>query len=447
MRTVLPLLLGTAILLLAAGGCAGVAPGYEQSARDDLNKTAAAYRPESALPPAVLAPGATSEDYLRFALLHHPEVEAAYARWRAAVASIAPARALPDPKLTFQADIASALTSLMPGLMFDFMSPGKREAMGREAAAGADVAHTRFIAAAQDVARQVRSAWIELAYTEAARRLHGQAAREVSAAIELANAGLATGRGADTVARQIERENELAEHHAHHAMLGDRLQAARTEFKAALGLAPTDPDPPWPNFDLAVEPLPDESELWARIAARNADLAVMRAAVDQTVAGVTVARKAGTPDFSLGAMVDLKANPLMWRPTASVDLPVWRRKIAGQIDAARAREDAANADLAAARLELAARFARALYAVRQADQMLAYVDGTALPNLDRLIAANGADFSSGRGDAGDLVATSTRRILLQLDRLELLRDRADAVTELLFLAADTAPAEITALTP
>jgi outer membrane protein TolC len=40
-------------------------------------------------------------NFIRFAVLNNPKVEAAYEDWNASVAAIAPARALPDPQLTF----------------------------------------------------------------------------------------------------------------------------------------------------------------------------------------------------------------------------------------------------------------------------------------------------------------------------------------------------------
>ncbi|MFI5357749.1 MAG: TolC family protein, partial [Opitutales bacterium] len=380
--------------------------------------------------------------YLSFALLNHPAVEAAYAEWRASVAAIEPAAALPDPQLTFQADIAETLTSLMPGLMFDLTSAGKRTAQGRAAAAGAEVARRNFNLAAQTVARQLRETWIELAYVAAARQLHAAATISVGDTGALAAAAQATGRPGGNLGDLIELQGDLAEHHADHAALGDRLQAARLAFKAALGLAPADHDPPWPDFPLSVEPLPDDQTVWWRILERNPDLAALRALVDQSVAAVAVAESAATPDFGLGAMVDFKASPLLVRPVANLSLPIWRTRLDHQVAAARAQHDAALAQVDLNALDLAARVARALYTVHQADRMLAYIDHTARPNLDRLIATRSADYESGAGDLAALTTVATRRILLRLARLDLLRERADAVTELRFLSADAAPADL-----
>ena len=58
-----------------------------------------------------------------------------------------PTRALPDPQFTFEADIADTLMTFMPGLMFDFMTRGKRSAMGREMIASSNVAYRVYVTA------------------------------------------------------------------------------------------------------------------------------------------------------------------------------------------------------------------------------------------------------------------------------------------------------------
>ena len=420
-------------------GCNTAPKDYEQAARDHLDQVAYKYEANEQPDPTTLAAQPTPEDYLRFALLNHPQVAAAHAQWRARIAAINPARSLPDPKLTFQADIAKTVMSVMPGIMFDFMSTGKRDAMGRETAAGADVAQSQFEAATHQVATQVRKAWIELAYVEASQELHAETANSIDQSLAFAAADYATAKRGIGLGQQIELQNERAEHHVHHAILGDRLQAAQIAFKSALGLSPTDRDPPWPEFSITADTLPPDEILWQRIEQRNPELVTLRAMVEQSVAAVAVTEKAGTPDFSLGAMVDLKASPLMVRPTASLSLPIWRNRIADQIAGANAQRDASTAIVASAELDLAAQLARSLYDIHRIDRTLRYLDQTALPNLDRMAAAAAADYASGMGNGVAITEVLTRRNLLLISQTDLLRDRADAVTDLLFLSADNTP--------
>ncbi|MDQ5979289.1 MAG: outer membrane protein heavy metal efflux system, partial [Verrucomicrobiota bacterium] len=143
--------------------------------------------------------------------------------------------------------------------------------------------------------------------------------------------------------------------------------------------------------------------------------------------------------FTLGLMTDVKADPLMFRPTASVSLPVWREKIAATIAAAEARRDAAAARVSADQLTMAAELARMLYMVRESDRMLAYIDNTALPNLTRMSALAEAGYQSGAGEAGMITDARHMATLMRLERLAALRERETAVTDLLLMTADAAP--------
>src|ERR1019366_8341997 len=107
---------------------------------------------------------------------------------------------------------------------------------------------------------------------------------------------------------------------------------------------------PPPPPALTATSVPSADELWHRAAAPNPHLEKMRAMVEMTVASVDVARQTGRPNFAIGAMVDLKASPLMVRPTAAISLPIWREKIAATIAAAEARRDAAAARVNAEQL-------------------------------------------------------------------------------------------------
>ena len=77
-------------------------------------------------------------------MLNNPRVEAEYYAWAASVERITGARSLPDPRITFEADITDTVMSLMPGLMIDLPGPGKLRAAGDVVAAESRVAYFRF---------------------------------------------------------------------------------------------------------------------------------------------------------------------------------------------------------------------------------------------------------------------------------------------------------------
>lgn len=429
-----------AALLSAVPGCTLAPSTAEKQAQTEVAQLGASIRPTGVKParPEMRADSPLA-DYVRFAVLNHPRVEAAYHDWRATVSAIAPTRALPDPQFTFEADIADTLMTFMPGLMFDFMAPAKRAAMGQEAVGANRVAYRTYAGEVLTVAASVRKAWLELAYVDEALRLRESSLHALDLATAVAGADYTTGRGMGTLEIQVRLANDVAKVRSELAALGYRRDAARTRFKSTLGLAPTAADPAWPQATLAPTALPSEDELWRRAQAANAELGRMRAMVEMALAGIDVARQGATPDFSLGAMADFKASPLMVRPTATVTLPIWREKIAANIAAAEARRDAAVARVSTEQLNLAAELAQMLYMVRESDRMIAYIEQAALPNYERIIATLEAGYQSGMNGPGMIPETRIMALAMRLERAAALRDRENAVTDLLLLTADVAP--------
>ncbi len=426
---------------LSLAGCVA-ASREESAARAQVRQTGAALRPNGHQPELpVLTADSPLSDYLRFALLNHPQVEAAYDDWRGAVLAIAPARALPDPKLTFQADIASTVTSLMPGFMFDLMSTGRRAAMGREATVASELARRRYVTAVLTTAAEVKKSWLDLAALEASRSLKQQMLDVAEEAIRFSHAEHATMHAMGSLDQLAQQLNDAGRLRLEVANLDDQRTAFRARFKAALGLAREAADPPWPApASLVATPLPDDDAFWAAARTANPQLGEMRAMVEMAVAEAAVEEKARTPDLAAGLMADLKMNPVLWRPLAEVTLPIWRQKIADAVAAARARHDAAAARLQAEEIMTAAELARMTYMVREADRMLAYLDGTAIPNLRQSLASLSAAYATGMTNFAMIPGTQGMILAMQVERIAVLRDREKTLADLSLLVAGEAPA-------
>src|SRR5208337_4884061 len=111
---------------LLASGCRGIATKAEKDARQAAQVVSVNYRPHGQKPALpILANDSGLSNYLAFAMLNQPKVEAAYYDWAASVERITQARSLPDPQFTFQMDIQNIVTSIMPGLMGTLPWPEK----------------------------------------------------------------------------------------------------------------------------------------------------------------------------------------------------------------------------------------------------------------------------------------------------------------------------------
>lgn len=427
----------TTLAVAAIAGCRSTPPDYEKEPRGAVSSVADTLTPDDgASKSPVLTETSPISEYMRFALLRHPYVKAAFQEWRASVEVITPAHALPDPRLTFEADVTNALMTFMPGLMFDFMGPGKRDAMGREAAAGSGVLYRAYATTLLTTAGEVRKAWVDLSYAGEVVALRREAVVLSEQSSTVAETEYTTGAGMVSLEKQTALLSQTALLKAELATDEDRLVAARARFKAALGLRREESDPPWPAAAFPSPPPINEEALWRQLIEANPRLASMRAMVDMTIASVEVADKAGIPDYSLGVMTDLKASPIMVRPTASMTLPVWRDKIDAILASAKARQLAAEARVDAEQVALAAELAQTLFMVREAERMSDYLDRTALPNATRAIASSEAGYQSGMGGFSMLAGLRTMELGLRMERVAARRQREAALADLSQLVAD-----------
>ena len=188
--------------LAAMVGCRTVPTPAERVERERLENVGRDFLPESRPVLPALDADSAPADYLRWAILNQPSVTAAYFEWAAAVSRIPAARTPPDPRLTFQADIQSVVTSLMPGLMFDFPGPGKLAAGAEVASAESEMKYHAFTRAALQAAFEVKKACWELRTLDARLELNRQMAGLLA---ELKGAGAIAQGGGEAVAVVIER--------------------------------------------------------------------------------------------------------------------------------------------------------------------------------------------------------------------------------------------------
>ncbi len=283
-------LLWAAVAVALFAGCRGVPTAGEKSARHDVAAVADGLhfnQTNSALP--VLTQDSSISNFIEFALLNSPKVAAAFYDWSGSVENITVARSLPDPKLTFQAYIQDTLTSLMPGLMQDLPGPGKLTAAARVAEAESRAKYVAFESAVLQTAFDVKSGSYNLQSLDEQLRVHHQMHALLFQLATLARSENEVGKG--TLLDVYRAEMELDQHHTDIANLADSRGPLLAQFKAALGLTPTQPEPPVPT-KLETTPLDlNEGNLLATAFARNPRLKAMEADVHLAEASVAQAAK------------------------------------------------------------------------------------------------------------------------------------------------------------
>ncbi len=429
----------TLILGLALVGCTGFPVAEEQAAQAQQQQVERKYRPagqRKALSELGTAPALA--DLLRFAMLNQPQVEAAYYDWAASVQRITVERSLPDPKLSFEADIADIVMALIPGLMIELPGPGKLGAAARVASAESEASYFAFASSVLQAAFSLKRAYYQLYFLDARLAVSRETLALVGDLEALARVRNAVGAVTlqDVLRAQIEQERLAIEI----ANLEDSRQPLSAQLAAALGLEPGSAAPALPA-QLESTPLDVTPEqLFATALESNPRLAAMEAELRRAEAVLQLAYKLRVPDFGLGLEADAKASPVVIMPQVSISLPIWRDKIAAAIAAARADRRAAEARLSAEQIQLAVDFAENLFAYRESTRNLELLRERLLPKASQSLDVARAGYGSGRAGFLDLIEAERTLLDFQLGEVEALTQRELALSGLSLLIAGVAPA-------
>lgn len=437
---------GIALATIVMTGCKGIPTQGERKARKDLESVGESFRPQNQRPVLpTLTTNASLSNFLHFAVLNQPQVEAAYYDWAASVRRITVERSLPDPRLTFQSDIADTVMSLMPGLMMDFPGPGKLKAAANVATAESDTRYFLFESAVLQTAFALKKSYYQLYFLDAKVSVNRQTLALVTDLEKLARTQNEVGKVTlqDVLRAQIEQDRLTTEI----ANLDDSRNPLLAQFKAALGLAGEQPNPPVPaQFEST--PLDMSSDqLFASALARNPRLKAMEAEVRRADASLRLAYKSRVPDFNVGVEVDAKASPVFVTPQLGVTLPIWRDKIAAEIAGAQAGQRAAKARLSAEQITLAVEFAEKTFMFRENSRNLALLQERLLPKARQSVEVARAAYLSGQLDFLNLIDAQRTLLSFQLSEVEARTQRELALAELSLLILGQPPANAPVLNP
>lgn len=436
-------LLELGLIALAGGtlflaGCTGTPIQGEREARRQMQTESEAYRPLGFKPDLPeLGTNSNLADYLKFALLNQPRVEAAYFDWAASVERITVQRSLPDPQLTFQMDIQDVVTSIMPGLMMNFPGAGKLRAAGAVAAADSQGKYFAFKTASLESAYEVKRAYYRLHFLDEKIRVERETMDLLGELEKLARGQNEVGKVTlqDVLRAQIEQDRIQTEL----ANLEDSRQPLLAEFKAALGLRADQAAPPLPKRFESTSLEVTSDKLLKTALERNTRLQGMEADLRSAEAAIQQAYKARMPDASLGVMADVKMNPVLYRPWGTVTLPIWRDKLAAQVAEAQANKRAGEARLTAEQINLAVNFAERAFVFRQATRNLELLQNQLLPKQLQSLEVARSGYVAGQIDFFNLTDAEQTMLRFSLDEVEARTQRELALVELSLIVEGMPP--------
>jgi len=422
-----------------ASGCAGIPAPGEREARLEAGAVAAAYRPidrEKALPD--LTPDSSLSEFIRYAMLHQPSVEAAYLDWLASVESITVARSLPDPRLMFETDITRIVQTSMPGLIMDFPVLAKLSALGQAASADSQRRYFAFEMAVLRAANIVRRTYYQLHLLDEKIRIEGESLKLAADLEAIARRQNEVGKVTtqDVLRAQIEQDrlrNEIAN-------LEDSRAPLRAAFRAALGVRPTAPDPPFPARFEFTPAEKDIDQILKAAMSHNPELKALEAEVRRGEALIRAARRDRWPNVSVGVEADALAVPTMVRPQFAISLPIWRDKIAAQIAAAQATKGASDARLSAEQIRLAAELAEKSFTIRQSARNLALARDIVGPKARQSLEVARASYLADKSDFLNLVDSWRTVLDIEIEAIEARTEREIALADISLLLAGLPPA-------
>jgi outer membrane protein TolC len=438
---------GSILLLLLAlaapflPGCKGIPTKSEKEARNQATKVARDYRPDGHKPVLpVLTPESSLTNFLTYAMLNHPKVEAAWYDWLASIERITQARSFPDPQLTFQMDVQNVVTSIMPGLMGAFPWPDKLRVGANVASAESQSKYFVFQSAVLDSALAVKRVSWQLHFLDERIRVNRETSKLLNGLEEIARSQNEVGKVTlqDVLRAQIEQDrvnNEIAN-------LEDVRHSLLAQLKAALGMRPENPDPPTLSR-LDTTPLDLTSDdILASALSQNNRLKSIEADVRAAETSIALARQSRFPDFSLGFMADVKMNPTLYRfpgNPGSMSFPIWRDKIAAQIAEAQANKRSAEARLSAEQIALAADFAERSYRYREATRNFELLEKQLLPKARQSLEVARSGYLGGQIDFFNLTDAERTLLAFELDRIEAANQREIVLTELSLIIQGMSP--------
>ncbi|MBN1866886.1 TolC family protein [Candidatus Sumerlaeota bacterium] len=411
-----------AVLLLSACASVQERQAVERLRKLETSRRFAGDRPD-AFPLPDLSQAHALKDYLTYAALNNPALEASFNLWKAALERLPQARALPDPRFTYAYYIKEVETRVGPqkqriGIAQTFPWLGKLDATRDVALEESNVAWQQFEMARLRLRRDVKNAYFEHYYIHRAIRTAEENVQLLAYLETVSRARYATGGTAqsDVIKAQVERsrlEDRLAS-------LRDLVDPARARFNAALGREAAEPVHVPERIEAPNLALEDEAIL-ARAEEENPELRILEYRTAREEAAVRVAEWKYFPEPTLGLeyidthrssmpmVEDNGKDPII--ATISFNVPIWWGKYRAAVREAEARRDAARRDRADRHNTLVADLKMGLFNFRDAQRRLSLYRDTLVPMADQSLVVTRQAYETGKVPFSDLI--DAQRILIE----------------------------------
>ncbi len=381
-------------------------------------------------------------DYLAYAALNNPGLEAAFNRWRAALDRVPQVKSLPDPRFNYKYFIEEVETRVGPqqqsfGISQLFPWFGKPGLRGGVAGQAANAARQRYEAAKRKLFLEVKDAYYEYYYLAKSIAVTKENVSLIKHLESVAQSRYkaAAGTHPDVIRAQV----EMGKLEDRYRTLLDLQQPIVARLNAALN-RPVESDIPSPteiqfdHVDVA------DRELLARLVTENPELKALDFEITQNKKSIELAKKDYFPDFTFGLnLIDTDDSPV-GNPSGngkdpviasvSINIPLWREKYAAGVREARSRYFAARGQRRQKANSLSSQLKMVLYSFRDAERKIDLYRDALLPKARESLKVTESGFRAAKGSFTDLI--DAQRILLEfaLSYERALADRSQSLAKL-----------------
>jgi cobalt-zinc-cadmium efflux system outer membrane protein len=390
-------------------------------------------------------------DYLAYAALNNPQLEAAFNRWKAALEMVPQARTLPDPRFYYGYFIQEVETRVGPqeqrlGISQMFPWFGKRELRGEAAFEGANAAQQQYEAAKLALFDEVKQAYYELYYLGRAISITAENVELLRQFEEIARSKYESGTAlhGDVIKAQVELDklrDRLRTLNALKAPAVARLNAALNRPAEAPLAFPTHVVP----ATLSAEP----SQLLERLKTANPELKSLDFLAEKDRANVALAEKQFYPDVTLG--VDYIVTGPARIPGVpdsgqdaviaglSVNIPLWAGTYRAGVREAESRYAATRQERAGRVNRLSTDLQVALFRYQDAERKIALYRDSLIPKADQDLKVVQRSFEAGKSDFLSLIDAERGLLEFQLTYARAVADREQGLATAERLVGGEAP--------
>lgn len=384
----------------------------------------------------------TLADYLKYAALNNPGLEAAFNQWKAGLERVTQVTSLPDPRFNYAYYIEEVETRVGPqrqklGISQTFPWFGKLKLKGNAALEAANAEKEQYEKTKLQLFYRVKSAYYEYYYLGRSVAITKEHIKLLTNLESVARTRFKTGQASHTAV--IQAQVELGKLDDGFRTLESLREPIVAKLNAALN-RPSDDSLPWPQTIPYDSPAFTDKEAFEWLAERNPDLNRLDFLAEKEQFAIKLARKNYYPDITVGldyidtdeALMpdtpDSGKDPVIAK--ASVNIPIWFRKYRAAETEARLRHTAVQEQRVDTENQLEADLKLALYHFRDAARKIALYRDTLIPKANQSLKVAQQGFQAGKVSFISLIDAQRLLLEFQLAYERALADRAKRVAEI-----------------